>query len=352
MPEGGVQPQVAVDSKGILHLIYLSGDPSHSNISYVRSTDGGSTWSRPIRVNSQPGSALAIGTVRGAQLALGRNGCVQVAWMGSQVSEPKAPRAMAPMLYARLSEDGKTFTPQRNLITAHPGLDGGGSIAADENGDVYVAWHAPAVEKGTEKDRRVWVARSSDDGRTFAPEVAISNPDAGVCGCCGMRIFVDGGKLFALYRGAAHMTDRGMHLIDASLDLSRPRDREIDPMNLGMCIMSTSAFNGSSQNALIAWETNGQVYWAAIDDGALKPHPAPGRAKIQKHPALARDRNGNVLLAWTEGTGWNKGGGVAWQLYDAAGHPIPNTGGRRDDLPTWDAPAAVCTSDGKLLVMY
>jgi hypothetical protein len=103
VPDGGVQPQAGIDSKGVIHLIYLTGDPSHSDIGYARSADGGATWSQPIRVNSQAGSALAIGTVRGAQLALGRNGAVHVAWMGSRESEPKAPRGLAPMLYARLS---------------------------------------------------------------------------------------------------------------------------------------------------------------------------------------------------------------------------------------------------------
>jgi hypothetical protein len=208
------------------------------------------------------------------------------------------------------------------------------------------------VPNGAEQDRRVWVARSTDDGQTFASEVAVSNPDAGACGCCGMRVFVQGAKLFALYRGAAHMTDRGMHLVDASLDMSRSRDREIDPMNIGMCIMSTSGFSGSSTNPLIAWETKGQVFWARIGEDAIDPHPAPDGAKSRKHPALACDRNGNILLAWTDGTGWNKGGSVAWQLYDASGNAIPNTGGHRQDLPTWDAPAVVCASDGKLLILY
>src|SRR5947209_4185134 len=98
VPEGGLQPQVAVDGKHVVHLIYLKGDPAHSDIFYIRSTDGGATWSTPIRVNSGEGSAIALGTVRGAQLALGKGGRVHVAWMGSDKAEPKAPGKATPML--------------------------------------------------------------------------------------------------------------------------------------------------------------------------------------------------------------------------------------------------------------
>ena len=45
------------------------------------------------------------------------------------------------MLYARSNPAGTAFDPQRNLIAITIDLDGGGSIAADDSGRVYVAWH-------------------------------------------------------------------------------------------------------------------------------------------------------------------------------------------------------------------
>src|SRR5438309_7219221 len=82
VPDRGVQPQVAVDDAGV-HMIYLNGAADHSDISYIRSKDDGSIFSQPLRVNSHEGSAIAIGTVRGAHLAVGKKGRVHVAWMGS-----------------------------------------------------------------------------------------------------------------------------------------------------------------------------------------------------------------------------------------------------------------------------
>src|SRR5437868_11730733 len=57
VPEGGIQPQVAVDSRGTVHMIYYLGDPAGGDVIYVSSRDGGATFSKPIRVNTQLGSA-------------------------------------------------------------------------------------------------------------------------------------------------------------------------------------------------------------------------------------------------------------------------------------------------------
>src|SRR5262245_47097381 len=79
VPDSGLQPSAMVGSDGTVHLVYLTGDPKSSDIIY-RSRPAQREWSPPIRVNSQTGSAVAIGTIRGAQLALGRNGRLHVAW--------------------------------------------------------------------------------------------------------------------------------------------------------------------------------------------------------------------------------------------------------------------------------
>ena len=166
VPGGGIQPQVQADDHGRVHMIYFTGDPARGDIYYVRSDDGGSTFSTPLRVNSQPQSAIAIGTVRGPHLALGKNGRVHVAWMGSDRAVPKIDGKAVPMLYTRLNDANDGFEPQRNVIQKYAGLDGGGAVAADSEGNVYVAWHAPRSQ-ANEADRHVWVSRS----RTTAEDV-------------------------------------------------------------------------------------------------------------------------------------------------------------------------------------
>src|SRR2546429_244602 len=112
-----------------------------------------------------------------------------------------------------MNNSEKAFEPQRNLMQYATGGDGGISIAADAHGAVYAVWHAMGAEPG-EGHRRVYLARSTDDGKTFAREVPISPPALGACGCCGMRAFADErGTLFILYRAAAENIHRDMTLL-------------------------------------------------------------------------------------------------------------------------------------------
>src|SRR5262250_2920354 len=60
-PNGGLQPQAVADASGALHLVYFAGEPSAGDVFYVRREGGKKDFSSPIRVNSQPGSAIATG---------------------------------------------------------------------------------------------------------------------------------------------------------------------------------------------------------------------------------------------------------------------------------------------------
>jgi hypothetical protein len=177
VPNGGVQPRAAIDPGGNLHLLCFSGDPEAGDLYYLRSENYGVAWSKPIRVNSETGSAVALGTIRGGQIAIGGRNQVHVAWNGSSAAQSQGPlnpesgRRGAPMLYSRLDQTRAAFEPERSLMTRTFGLDGGGALAADREGNVYVAWHgkAPGAAQG-EAGRQVWIAVSRDNGATFAAE--------------------------------------------------------------------------------------------------------------------------------------------------------------------------------------
>jgi hypothetical protein len=359
VPQGGIQPQSVIDSRGIMHLIYFSGDPKQGDVFYVHSSDNGATFSTPLRVNSQPGSAIAFGTIRGAQIAVGRNGRVHVAWNGSGIAlpegvlNPEAGKPGSPMLYARLDDAGKAFEPQRNLMRHTFGLDGGGAVAADSSGNVYVAWHGKgeAAENG-EAGRQVWIARSGDDGKTFAAEAPAWDKATGACGCCGMGIFASrNGTVYGLYRSATESVHRDIYLL-LSTDRGKTFDgRMLHKWEINACPMSSMSFAESGNTVLGAWETGGQVYFSPLDLAAgSEPVAAPGSVKGRKHPRIAAD-NGQMMLVWTEGTGWKKGGSLAWQVYDRDGKPT-GTLGSRAGVPAWSFGAVVPGADGGFVVLY
>jgi hypothetical protein len=352
-PGGGIQPQAAVDARGTLHLIYFTGEAKGGDIWYVRQEAGSAEFSPPRRINSQPASVMAIGSVRGAHLALGTNGRVHVAWMGAGGAEPKAPGGAAPMLYARLNAQGNAFEPQRCLIRSAGGLDGGGSLAADPKGHVEVVWNALGTAKD-ESGRAVYIARSKDDGATFAPEVPATDQPTGACGCCGMRACADAtGRVFLLYRAATGGVDRDMMLL-ASANGTAFSASDLQSWKLRSCPMSTCAISAAGNRVLLAWQTQEQVFFASIAGNGLKPgapQAAPGAAKARKHPAIAGNARGETLLAWTEGTAWNQGGTLSWQRYDAAGAPSGAIG-RAEGVPAWGLPTVVPRGDTGFTIVY
>ena len=353
-PDGGLQPQAVIDESDVLHLVYYKGDPLRGDLFYVRRHSGSESFTEPIRVNSQPGSAVAVGTIRGAQIALGRNGRIHVTWNGSSKAEPYGPSNSAPMLYTRSNDAGDGFEPQRNLCQYAYGLDGGGSVAADEQGNVYVTWHAGAGSRD-ETGRRVWVAASNDDGATFAPERAAYSEDTGACGCCGMRAFADRrGTLYLLYRAAGELVHRDMILLSQAEREASVRGEVVGPWEVNACPMSSAAFAEGPSRVWAAWETKQQIFFASVDPSTLEIAPAlspSGGNGTRKHPSLAVNRHGEVLVVWAEATGWEKGGEVAWQVFTAEGLPV-GSAGKAEGVHVWSFASAVADPSGDFWVVY
>ena len=350
LPGGGIEPQAVTDASGAVHVVYFKGEPAAGDVYYVRrSADG--KYSTPTRVNSQPGSAVAVGSVRGPQVALGRNGRVHVIWNGSDAARPR-PKTALPLLYARSTSTGAAFEPQRNLITRDQGTDGGGAVAADRDGHVFVVWHANSERPG-EDHRMVYMARSNDDGAAFSPEVSVSPERLGACGCCSMRAFVDhAGTLLLLYRAATDLVHRDMTLLQSRDHGATTSATTLDRWQLNACPMSSSSLAEGPRGVTAAWETQGQIRFADLSgfDGAASVRSAPDSGR-RKHPVLAYNRAGELLLAWAEDTAWQKGGSIAWQIYDVTGHPTSDRG-TVSGLPVWGLAATAPLPDGRFVLLY
>jgi hypothetical protein len=349
VPDHGIQPQVAVDRQGRVHMIYFRGDAGHGDVFYARLENG--DFSSPMQVNSRPGSSIAVGNIRGPQMALGKNSRVHVCWNGSGKAD-KGPSGQSPMLYTRLNDAGTAFEPERNVIQAAYGLDGGGSVAADDAGNVYVAWHAPKPGVQGEENRCVWVAYSSDEGKTFAPEHQANSEPTGACGCCGMKAFADStGVLHFLYRSAAEKIHRDMCLLTSKDRGVHFQGEKLQEWEGGICPMSMESFCQAGDAVWAAWEIGEQVYFSPVERRSSMPLAPPGEAKRRKFPVLAVNRDGFMILAWTEGMGWQKGGAVAWQVFDKKGQPVGKTG-RADGVPVWSLVAVFARPDGGFTIVY
>ena len=363
IPNGGFQPDLAVGRDGAIHLVYFAGESMAGDIFYVRSIDGGQTFSPPVRVNSQPGSAIARGTIRGPQLAVAADGRVHVAWNGSDkalprgVANPATGRQGSPMLYSRSTGQPARFEPQRNLMTHTFDLDGGGSVAAGDGGAVYVVWHGNDVKDGSgEAARRVWLARSSDGGATFSAETAAWSEPTGACGCCGMRLLAARDTLRILYRSATAQVNRDIFSL-VSTDRGRTfTGTRVHEWDINACPMTSMSIAAQGSRVLGAWETDGQVYFTDLDAAGAAPRaPARPGGERRKHPRLAVDKDGRLLMVWTEGSSSAKphehGATLAWQVFGADGQPIGSAGSRRG-VPPLSLGVVAARPGGSFVVFY
>ena len=112
--------------------------------------------------------------------------------------------------------------------------------------------------------------------------------------------------------------------------------------------MSSEALLPGKAGFLAAWQRKDTIWLSGQSDADLS---AGETDRGQKHPALARNKRGDVLLAWTEGMGWNQGGDVAWRIIAASGASNPQQG-RAKGIPAHGSLAAFARPDGGFVVLY
>ena len=153
------------------------------------------------------------------------------------------------------------------------------------------------------------------------------------------------------YRSAGENVRRGQRLL-TSADAGRTfEDRPIQAWEIGACPVTTTTLSRAPDGVRVAWETDGQVYFAPV--ARLDAPAAPeGEARFRrKNPVVAVNGRGDTLLAWGDGPGLRAGGTLHWRLFDAGGRPT----GRRGDaatVPSGSAPAAVVRPDDSFLLLF
>jgi hypothetical protein len=154
------KPWIAADSlTGSLYLtyttFYLRVDGSLADaIEFQRSTDGGLTWSPPVRLSADQEGGL----VQGSRPAVGPGGELQVVW--KSIDTTTVAGGLDPFRARRSLDGGATFGPSQivaraftNFCSGAPGFNRGfglgfPAIAVDRSagphrGRAYVAWEEP-----------------------------------------------------------------------------------------------------------------------------------------------------------------------------------------------------------------
>ena len=177
--KGLAQPQVAIDAKGVIHVVYGRAE----TVYYAASADGGRHFSKPVEAFDCRN--MSLGMRRGPRLAISGETAVVTA-IGGEQGKGRDGDVQA----WHREADGKWSGPvQVNDVTgaAREGLHG---MAAGSDGTVWCVW-LDLREPGT----KVYAARSVDGGRTWGRNILVyRSPEKSVCECCHPSVVVGPGK--------------------------------------------------------------------------------------------------------------------------------------------------------------
>ncbi len=198
-PQGGYEPRMAVTPNGVLHAVYPGGGFQPQGppgapapealvrpIFYRQSQDQGRTWSPPKVIDE--GSAGFSHNRKQALAADPNNGNLYMTWYGNAKTRPGPEDDNE--IFVRVSRDNGATWSDRVIVNDDAAsqnvqhYDPGISIAP--NGRVDIAWYdfrnspAPEIQASAAPFNHggmtdVYYASSRDGGRTFGPNIRISD---------------------------------------------------------------------------------------------------------------------------------------------------------------------------------
>jgi hypothetical protein len=171
---GEAPPRMMFGQDGSIAILYVLGKDVEkrfpaSALRFVRSADGGTTWSTPTTVTDD---STTFGSHNFHSLYVALDGTIYAAWLDGRTGTSGT--------YFTYSKDGgRTWAPNKKLSVGETCPCCRTAITADAQGVVYAAWRT--VLTGNVRD--IVVARSMDYGATWSAPVRVHADDWIYPGC-------------------------------------------------------------------------------------------------------------------------------------------------------------------------
>lgn len=297
-PIGSLVPDVVMDNNGILHMVYAK----NQNAYYVRSTDNGTTFSVPVKVNLTGSVEYKMGE-RGPKISVGSDGVIHIAWMDLWSSGVNTFAR-----YTRSTDGGLTFEAPK-AVSVTTGIDGV-TLAADGNNNVVVFWHVMAPIQTTIPEA-TWLhmSRSINNGVSFITDtnVVINNHSGLACTMCMTRArFGIDGKVYLLFRSAENNI-RDFYVLKGYATQNNFTAIRVnsDNWNINYCPMVGPELEISNSGLqYCAFMSDSHVYWTVSDSSIsnFTLHvPTPLSETDEIYPTAIANNSGKVLFVWQVG---------------------------------------------------
>jgi len=240
----GNQPQVSVDEKGTLHIIFGRGDEIYNSASF----DNGTSFSFPVLVAKVPG--MHLGMSRGPQLASSKRYSVATAMDKS-----------GNIHWFRLNNlSGKWQNMGLINDVAGSAPEGLMHIAADNDDHFYAVW----LDIRTGKHNQIYFSALSPGADKWSENKLIyQSPDGHVCECCQPHIAVNGKEVAIMFRNWLNGSR------DLYLTVSHNNGASFSPVEklgantwkLNGCPMDGGGLSIGHSAVATTWQRQGQIYY-------------------------------------------------------------------------------------------
>ncbi len=317
------EPVTAAAPDGSLYVAWVNHDANQADVMLAQFT-GGEMRGSPVRVNRQPGVATAW---RGDQpsVAVAPDGSVYVVWTARVESAGEH----GTDLYLSVSNDGgQSFASEVKInddkaTTAH----GMHSLAVTKEGRIYVGWlderNVPKPKPSMkaeghhmESNSELFVAYSTDSGRTFSPNRKVATE---ACPCCKTSLAVSpDGTLYAGWRQVLPGNFRHIAVVsskDGGASFSAPVIVSDDHWVLQGCPVSgpSLSVDSSSGSLRVLWYAAGEAGPSGLyvsesrDNGrSFSPRQLVSQETVFGTPVLTSGNNSAIALWQTSNTAETK----------------------------------------------
>jgi hypothetical protein len=317
----------AVDADGRLWIVGKEADQSGHYVVLQSSRDMGKTWSAPKRAQREPESAISADGENRPKIVFGTKGEIYITYT-KPLTKPYTAniRFIRSTDGGNTFSAPITVHANRDVITHRFE-----SMIVDKAGRIYVAWidkrdlEAAAARKEKYSGAALYYAVSDDGGASFRGDYKIADHS---CECCRIALALNpAGKPVALWRHVFAPNARDHALVELSADgkagaLARATfdDWRVDACPHQGPSLAYAADGTRHQAWFTGKEDTGGVFYAAADaSGALKKPMRLG-SELAAHADLAV-RGKTVALAWKQFDGTSTAilgklsddGGLTWR---------------------------------------
>lgn len=329
-PRHPQQPQLAVDAKGVIHVVFGVND----TVCYQSSVDGGKSFSKPAELSFA--HAMSLGMRRGPRIAVSEKGVCITAIGGKQGKGRDGD-----VLALSSQDGGRTWTgPVQVNDVDDAAREGLHAMAAGPKGEICCVW-LDLRNKATE----IVASTSLDGGKTWSKNVlAYKSPDGSVCECCHPSVaFDERSRIYVQWRNSLG-GNRDIYVttsVDGGKKFANATKLGTGTWPLKACPMDGGAIAVTGNQVSSVWRRDKSLFLVRSGKPAEQP------LGTGEQPWIASTKDGPFVV-WL-----GKRGEQAYLLTPAQNTPVPLASRAGDPViaasPTGTGPvvAAWESRDGK-----